>query len=54
MDMKNKYVKPAVCELEFFMADIIATSPIFGVGEDYEDATTDASAKRDVWGNIWK
>lgn len=56
--MKNKYIAPAVVELEIVSEDIVATSPAssatINVGDDVETATTDVGRGRNEWGSLWK
>lgn len=53
--MKKKYIKPAVAENTLITTNIIASSYIsVNVGQDVDDAVTDAGMRRGEWGDIWK
>lgn len=49
--MKTEYIKPELQIEEVEMTNMIATS--LNVGEDIEEATTDANGRRGAWGNLW-
>lgn len=58
MIMKNKYIAPAIAELEIVAESIIASSTASSttikVGEDVETTTTDAGRAQREWGDLWK
>lgn len=49
--MKTEYIKPEIMVEEVELASMIATS--LTIGADVEETTTDASARRSSWGNLW-
>lgn len=50
--MKTEYIRPEMLIEEVELANMIATS--LNVGEDIEEAATDAHGRRGTWGNLWE